>query len=93
MRVELEVMQVHGEVSKELLSIMLWKRDWSFEGLSSHQRVDMACCIIGVGLDSAVLCAVEPITDYCCRYFIELQFFLESSGEQCQHDSKSVKDP
>jgi hypothetical protein len=49
---------------------MLWKRDWSFESLSSHQRVDMACCIIGVGLDSAVLCAVEPITDYCYRYFI-----------------------
>ncbi|KAH9569721.1 hypothetical protein CY35_02G005000 [Sphagnum magellanicum] len=46
---------------------MLWKRDWSFESLSSLRRVDMACCIIGVGLDSAVLCAVEPITDYCYR--------------------------
>jgi hypothetical protein len=49
---------------------MLWQRDWSFESLSSDQRVDMACCIIGVDFDSAVLCAVEPITDYCYRYFI-----------------------
>jgi len=65
----------------------------SLDDRSVQAHPNYAASHIYTLMTTQTLKAVEPITDYCYRYFIELQFFLESSGEQCQHDSKSVKDP